>query len=411
MSVLSQFFNQGSSNSAEEDIMVYAAIVAGGGGGGNGDPSTVTGENECGGGGGGGMVIQTFTPISYNKTYKIVVGSGGARTVIGNNSSFGAITAIGGAAGGNGDHVVWNYAIHGGEGSATGGGQGGSSDNAGTSLTAGFFRHPIFRWNQCYSTTGEPMWAYSSTSYSASFLNGDSLGTVQNNLFPTIIGGGAGGGRCGGNGGGGGGGSAVFPVDGSGANNSAGNGGRGGYGTILGFLGNADDSWSRYCGTLGHYNSTVRSTSINQLYGNALFDPDIVAVAPAAYNVGGGGGGGNTANVGVTDDASGYSGGGNGGLYAGNGSSTINNTYTVAPANRGGGGGGGSGDVDWGTNTSQTLGGAGGSGVVYIAYPSSLGGTAIPNATTTGSPTLITTKRDWKIYKFTASGTFYLPSP
>jgi hypothetical protein len=48
----------------------------------------------------------------------------------------------------------------------------------------------------------------------------------------------------------------------------------------------------------------------------------------------------------------------------------------------------------------QGLGGAGGSGIVIIRYPSYLA----PAASTTGSPSMYTVN-GWRVYEFIASGT------
>jgi hypothetical protein len=52
----------------------------------------------------------------------------------------------------------------------------------------------------------------------------------------------------------------------------------------------------------------------------------------------------------------------------------------------------------------NTPGGAGGSGVVIFQYPDSFAA-----ATTTGSPT-VTSITGYRIYKFTGTGTFTIPS-
>lgn len=89
-------------------------------------------------------------------------------------------------------------------------------------------------------------------------------------------------------------------------------------------------------------------------------------------------------------------GGGNafGTSYPGAGGGGAQNT--AGTANTGGGGGGGSGN--------NTQGGNGGSGVVIIKYPDTFSA-----ATTTGSPT-VTAITGFRIYTFTGTGTFNIPS-
>ena len=100
---------------------------------------------------------------------------------------------------------------------------------------------------------------------------------------------------------------------------------------------------------------------------------------------GGGGGGGDYGNLG---SVGGLGGGGSGGAGGGAG-------LTSGAANTGGGGGGG--------GAIPSISGNGGTGIVIVRYPSTA-----PDAITTGSPEFIKSG-DWKIYKFTASGTFSLP--
>jgi hypothetical protein len=93
-----------------------------------------------------------------------------------------------------------------------------------------------------------------------------------------------------------------------------------------------------------------------------------------------------------------YYGGGGGGAYGSGSAGTGGggNRDTAGTANTGGGGGGATG------NGGQ--GGTGGSGVVIIRYPNTYAA-----ATTTGSPT-ITAITGYRIYKFTGTGTFTIPS-
>lgn len=93
--------------------------------------------------------------------------------------------------------------------------------------------------------------------------------------------------------------------------------------------------------------------------------------------------------------------------YGGGGGNAFGTSYpgiggggainTAGTANTGGGGGGGG-------LPNNTPGGAGGSGVVIFKYPDSF-----PVATTTGSPT-VTSITGYRIYKFTGTGTFTIPS-
>lgn len=132
----------------------------------------------------------------------------------------------------------------------------------------------------------------------------------------------------------------------------------------------------------------------------------------AGSNGGAGGGAGGAASSGaygvgianpITDSTVGYSSGGTyylaGGGSAASGTGTYNtygggNNATDAYPNTGSGGGGGG--VYAGSNTN--INGAGGSGVIVFKYPKSWRA-----ATTTGSPTVITTSTH-RIYQFTSSG-------
>jgi hypothetical protein len=100
----------------------------------------------------------------------------------------------------------------------------------------------------------------------------------------------------------------------------------------------------------------------------------------------GGGGGAVIGNQTTYPAGLGVAGGGNG-----------NNTGVgfSAIANTGSGGGGGGWVAEPGF-----IGGAGGSGIVVIRYPSYL----LPAASTTGSPEMYVAGA-WRVYKFVASGT------
>ena len=140
-----------------------------------------------------------------------------------------------------------------------------------------------------------------------------------------------------------------------------------------------------------------------------------------SYNMGGGGGAGAVGN-----DGNNYSSGGEGGAgtansitgssvtYAGGGSGAIQSNRSGTGYNPGGAGGGGNGGAYNGNSgsagTANTGGGgggdrdraasAGGSGVVIFKVA-----TAKYSGTTTGSPT-VTTSGDYKIIKFTGSGSY-----
>lgn len=118
----------------------------------------------------------------------------------------------------------------------------------------------------------------------------------------------------------------------------------------------------------------------------------------------GGNGGTGTANS-ITGSSVTYAGGGGGSIYigtsigtggaGGGGNGSYNgSTPQAGTANTGGGGGGRA------SGTEATKGGNGGSGVVILKVP-----TANYSGTTTGSPT-VTTSGDYKILKFTSSGSY-----
>lgn len=94
-------FVASSASEGEVDVL----IVGGGGGGDTGAaPST---------GGGGGVVIKRGIKVSAGQSISVVVGAGGANRGSGTDSSFGSITAYGGA-GGNGSSNNWRVAESGG---------------------------------------------------------------------------------------------------------------------------------------------------------------------------------------------------------------------------------------------------------------------------------------------------------
>lgn len=108
------------------------------------------------------------------------------------------------------------------------------------------------------------------------------------------------------------------------------------------------------------------------------------------YGAGGGGG--------ADGSGSASNGGSNGSSGAGGNGASITVPATSASANSGSGGGGGA------DSTFQS-GASGGSGIVLICYPDSF-----QAATTTGSPAVDTTSNPgYRIYKYTASGTFLIP--
>ena len=96
-------------------------VVAGGGGGGQGNTVALCATSPGGGGGAGGVVYSgSFAVDSTN--YTVIVGEGAPAaspagpSVSGDNSSFGAITAIGGGGGGTGGFDAGRAAKNGGSG-------------------------------------------------------------------------------------------------------------------------------------------------------------------------------------------------------------------------------------------------------------------------------------------------------
>ena len=109
---------------ASAPAVTYLVVAGGGGGGGY----------IGGGGGAGGLLYNLTYPVTAGTSYNITVGAGGAPGTggsggfVGNNSTFGPITAIAGGAGGPGETAV-NGTPNGGSGGGQGrtpGGRGGS---------------------------------------------------------------------------------------------------------------------------------------------------------------------------------------------------------------------------------------------------------------------------------------------
>lgn len=187
------------------------------------------------------------------------------------------------------------------------------------------------------------------------------------------------------NGGGRGGGDSGVPTTGG----SGGGGGR--------------SNQSGVAGTAGQGNSGGNSVGQNAGGGGGAGGNG----ATTASNIGGAGGVGVQSSI--TGLATFYAGGGGGGAHesggtggtggsggGGNANSACNNASPGSP-NTGGGGGGASGIT---LNCGQN-GGAGGSGVVIIAYPS----TFPAPTSTTGSPTVSTVSRaGYRVYTFTGTG-------
>jgi hypothetical protein len=96
-----------------------------------------------------------------------------------------------------------------------------------------------------------------------------------------------------------------------------------------------------------------------------------------------------------TSQALGSGGGGNGGWFSG--LNIVGGPATTGLNNTGGGGGGGYSEYGGGN---AGVGGAGGSGIVILRYPSYLA----PATSTTGSPEMVVTG-GWRVYTFVASGT------
>ena len=254
------------------------------------------------------------------------------------------------------------YLVVAGGGGAAGwinGSQAGASGGAGGVLTA---TSKLFKAGVTYTITigqGGP------SSYGGSGTNGDNTTLIGTGVSITSIGGGKGGanGVAGGNGGSGGGGGAASGAGGTGTPGQGYNGGSGSGSTGGGYGGGAGGA----------------ATPSSGGPGPGISNP--ISGSTAGYNPGSGtyglAGGGQTSPYGTVDQ---YGAGGN---------------ATNAAANSGSGGGGGG--VYPGSNVN--INGAGGSGFVVISYPKSY-----KAATTTGSPTVITTATN-RIYQFTSSGT------
>lgn len=114
-----------------------------------------------------------------------------------------------------------------------------------------------------------------------------------------------------------------------------------------------------------------------------------------------GGGGAGSPSVGSGAARGGVDGGGTGGQWGG----SING-FAGTPNTGGGGGGGGFEDIGDGQYI-RGQGGAGGSGVVVIAYPSYVGAATISGGLTYDQPT----RTGYRVYRFTAgTGTITIPS-
>lgn len=124
---------------------VYADIlVVAGGGGGGGSVRNLSSRNPSGGGGAGGYLEQSQRTLVPSTTYSISIGGGGAGTAsgspgngtragFGTNTTFGAITALGGGGAGNGDLSSGGNGGSGGgstDGAAAGSATQGNSDGA-----------------------------------------------------------------------------------------------------------------------------------------------------------------------------------------------------------------------------------------------------------------------------------------
>jgi hypothetical protein len=104
--------------SAPSSYSVEYLVVAGGGGGGSG------GATASGGGGGAGGYLTTSVNVDASTAYTVTIGGGGAESVNGTNSVFGAVTAIGGGYGGT-------------FGSGNSGGSGGGASGANNTFGSG----------------------------------------------------------------------------------------------------------------------------------------------------------------------------------------------------------------------------------------------------------------------------------
>lgn len=167
----------------------------------------------------------------------------------------------------------------------------------------------------------------------------------------------------------------------------------GGLGGIILSGGNSGSGFSGGAGNAGGGDGAGGGGAGNSAVGGTGTQP--------GGNAQGGNGGAGTANS-ISGTSVTYGGGGGGGAYGpggtagggtnggGNGADHTNNA-TAGAANTGGGGGGAGGN-----NTPQTNAGAGGTGIVYISYPTGL-------ITATGGT--ITTSGGNTIHAFSSSGT------
>ena len=236
-------------------------LVIGGGGGGGGDR---------GGGGGAGSIVFGNSSISIG-SYTATVGTGGASSVAGSNSSFGSVIALGGGYGGTSASTAQVlYTVAGGGPPGTGGSGGGGS-TTGTVISSFSFGNPsgsipVNYYVGAAGTAGQGtsggngpgVQSWSSLGYDAGIYGGaggGGAGTAGSNPVATQIGGvggngvfvkidsavgyyvgggGAGGSRyndaAGGTGGGGSFASSVNGTDGTGGGGAGGKSGAGGSG-------------------------------------------------------------------------------------------------------------------------------------------------------------------------------------
>jgi hypothetical protein len=296
-----------------------------------------------------GTVAAENVDVTYSADWLIVAGGGGG------GSRFGGGGGAGGMETGSSITLTSNtvYTATVGAGGAGGGASGGS-------YTGG---------------------AHNGSQGGTSSLSGTGISTVS------VSGGGYGGAgdsQDGGAGGSGGGGAGRFATSGGAGTSGEGTAGGDGSGTNMG-----GDVY-RGAGGGGKGAAGNDSTNTDNAANGAGGNGSASSITGSSVTYAGGGGG-----AGGSSDQTNQSSGGTGGGGAGN-CADLNGV--AGTANTGGGGGGGGYGVQTGGTNNPGL--AGGTGIVILKVP-----TASYSGTTSGSPT-VTTSGDYKIIKFTGSGTY-----
>ena len=356
-------------------------VVAGGGGGGT--------YASAGGGGAGGLLTGT-TSLNPTLSYTVVVGAGGTGKnggsgsggSNGTNSSFNAVTSIGGGVGASANPT--NPAGNGGSGGggaansqAFGTGTAGQGNNGGNAIYSsgnypgggGGGAGAVGQDAPNNSTAGNGgVGVSSSISGTATFYAGGGGGSVQQ------AGGTAG---SGGNGGGGAGGNQVFGTAGTantggGAGASAGvtaNGPNGGSGIVIISYTGAQQFGGGIVTSVGGNTIHTFTTSGTLSPLSSLSASYLIVAGGGGASIGGGGAGGMLTGSGVTIDTNStyLITVGSGGSAATNGS---NSSFSMVSTSAVGGGRGA------GFNANGTAGGSGGGAATYFSGSAFTGGTA-----------------------------------